>query len=242
MDYYTPKQNAQSCLACSVRKNCLYFSLDHSQLIALERIQQRRTYPSGAIVFRAGDQPQGVYIICSGRAKLSVSSSDGRKAIVGIATAGDILGVKALLSGAPHNLKAKTLELTQVCFIQKDDFLNLLKRNGDVSLRLAQKLSKELYKAYFEVRDLAFKEADIRLAGLLMRLCQSNGQRTPEGISLKINFSWDEVAEMIGTSRRTLTRALTKLRHFGLIEYQHHSIIVPNMTALGNILLSKDLF
>lgn len=242
MDWHTSRQNTKNCFTCGVGENCIFSNLDRSHLAEIERIQQRRIYPAGTTVFRSGDQPQGVYIICFGRVKLSVSSSDGRRAIVGIATAGDILGVKALLAGEPHNLKAKALELTQLCFIEKNDFLDFLKRNGGASLGLAQKLSKELYRAYTEVRDMAFKEADKRLAELLVGLCQSNGEQTPKGIRLNINLSWDEVAEMVGTSRRTLTRALTKLRHLGLIEYKHHSIIILNMIALGNILLSKDLF
>jgi CRP/FNR family transcriptional regulator len=205
-------------------------------------MQQRSVYAKGSVVFTEGDQPQGVYIVCSGQVKLSIYSSDGRAVIVGIAAAGDVLGVKALLSGKPHNLTAETIEMTQLCFIKEGDFLGFLRRNGGVGLRLAQRLSNELYEAYLEVRDVALKQSYQRLAELLLRLGQSCGELTPRGTRLKINLSQEELAEMIGTSRRTLTRALTKLRHLGLIEYRHHSIMVLNMIALGNILVSKDLF
>ena len=208
----------------------------------LDRIQQRSVFDDGNVIFTKGDQPEGVYCVCSGRVKLSIYSSDGRAVIVGIATAGDIIGVKALLSEKSHILTAETLEMTQLRFIKRDDFLNLLRRNGDVGLRLAQKLSNELYGAYQEIGDVTLKQSYQRLAELLLRLCQTHGNPTPKGVKLKMNLNQEELAEMIGTSRRTLTRALTKLKSLGLIECQHLSIIVLDMIALGNILLSKDLF
>jgi CRP-like cAMP-binding protein len=236
------KQTIQTCSVCSSRSNCIFCDLDDLHITELNQMQQRSVYAKGSVICTEGNQPQGVYIICSGQVKLSIYSSDGRAVIVGIAASGDVLGVKALLSGKPHNLTAETLEMTQLCFIRKDDFLGFLKRNGDVSLRLAQRLSNELYEAYLEVRDVALKKSYQRLAELLLRLGQSYGELTPKGTILKISLSQEELAEMIGTSRRTLTRALTKLRHLGLIEYRHHSIVVLNMMVLGKILLSNDLF
>lgn len=236
------KHQTQRCFTCSAKDSCIFSNLDPSHLIKLEQIQHMRIYPAGAIVFRRNDLPQGVYIICFGRVRLSVSTSDGRSVIVGIATAGDILGVKALLSGHSHNLKAKTLEQTQLCFISKDDFLDFLKQNGGASLELAQKLSKELYQAYTEVGDIALKDADRRLAEFVMTLCESNGIKESKTVSLNLNLTWDEVAEMIGSSRRTLSRALTKLRRLELIEYEHHSSIIVNMIALRKFLALNKLF
>lgn len=236
------KQNIQTCSVCSSRSNCIFCDLDHSHITELNQMQQRSVYAKGSVIFTEGDQPQGAYIICSGRVKLSIYSSEGRAVIVGIAAAGDVLGINALLSRKPHNLTAEAVEMTQLCFIKEGDFLGFLRRNGDVSLRLAQRLSNELYEAYLEVRDVALKQSYQRLAELLLRLGQIYGEPTPRGTRLKINLSQEEMAEMIGTSRRTLTRALTKLRHLGLVEYRHHSIMVLNMVALKGILISKDLF
>src|SRR3990172_8794584 len=127
------KQNIQNCFTCSGRIHCIFSDSDPSCLMELGQMQQRSIYPRGAVIFTEGDQPQGVYIVCSGLVKLSIYSPDGRSVIVSTATTGDLLGIKALLSEKPHNLTAQTFELTQVCFIKKDDFLDFLRRNGNVS-------------------------------------------------------------------------------------------------------------
>ena len=155
---------------------------------------------------------------------------------------GDILGVRALLSRKPHDLTAETLEPTQLCFIKKDDFLSFLSRNGDVSLRLAQRLSNELYEAYRGLSNVVLKLSHDRLVELLLRLCQSHGEPIPNGIRLRINLSQEDIAEKIGSSRRTLSRSLTKLKRLGIIECQRRSIIVRDIVALKNSLPSDNLF
>jgi len=162
--------------------------------------------------------------------------------MVGIALAGDVLGVRSLLSGRPHDLTAESLERAELKFIRKDDLLNFLSRNGDVSLRLAQKLSEELYEAYRGVRDMALKRSYERLVELLLRFCQTHGEATPDGIRLRMDLSQEELAEMIGASRRSLTRALTRLKHLGVIECRRRSIIVCDKVALENTVPLENLF
>lgn len=236
------RQMVPSCLVCSSRTGSIFCNLDPPRLIELDRMRQTSIYPGGVIVFLEGDQPQGVHCVCSGRVKLSTCSPEGRTLIVGIAATGDVLGVRALLSGRQHDLTAQTLEPTQLSFIRKENFLEFLSRNGDVSLRLAQKLSDELYDAYREVRGVALKQSCERLVELLLRFCQTQGEPISDGIRLRINLSQEELAEMIGTSRRTLTRALTKLRDQRIIECRRRSIIVRDKAALENSLPSETLF
>ncbi|MCH8029815.1 MAG: Crp/Fnr family transcriptional regulator [Candidatus Dadabacteria bacterium] len=198
-------------------------------------------YPGGTVVFVEDDQPRGVYCICSGRVKLSGYSSDGRAVIVDIATAGNVLGVKELLSGNPYNLTAETLVPTQLCFIRKDDFLGFLNQNGDVCLRLVEELCTKLCEAHRKVSDAALKRSYERLVELLLRLYKSHGEPTSDGVRLNINLSQEELAEEIGVSRRTLTRALTNLKRLGIIECRRRSIIVRDRVALENSLTSKNL-
>jgi CRP/FNR family transcriptional regulator len=202
----------------------------------LEQMARKSIYPAEAVLFIEGDQPSGVYCVCSGRVKLASYSSNGQAVIVDVAVAGDVVGVNELLSGKSHNLTAETIEQSQLCFIRKNDFLDFLSRNRNICWRLTLKLSDKLYYARRKISDAALKRSFERLVELLLSLCQYHGESTPKGIRLNINMSQEELAEKIGVSRRTLTRSLTNLKRLRIIEWRHRSIIVCDRVALENCL------
>ncbi|MBI4463530.1 MAG: Crp/Fnr family transcriptional regulator [Acidobacteria bacterium] len=184
------------------------------------------------------DEVRAAYCVCSGQVKLFCGSPDGRAAIVAIAKAGDVLGARELLLGKPHDLTAITIERTHLRSIPKEPFLDLLRRNGEFSLRLAQKISGELGEAYRKVSGAVYKSPSERLTELLLALCQSHGESTPSGINLKTNLCQEEIAELVGISRRSLSRVLAELRRRGLIECRRRSILVLNPIALFDWLAS----
>ena len=238
-------QNGQivhRCLACSSKADGIFCDLDLSSLRELDHLRQERVYPASTILFMEGDPPRAAYCVCSGRVKVSTVSSDGRAVVVATAVAGDVLGVRSVLLGRPHDLTAETTEETHVSYIPRDAFLGFLNRNGAVSLKLAQKLSNKLYDAYGHVRDAAFKQCSERLTELLLALCETHGEQTPDGIRLRTNLRQDELAEMVGVSRRSLTRALTELKRLGIIECGRRSILVRDSSALCNFLPSRRGF
>jgi CRP/FNR family transcriptional regulator len=228
---------AKCCFACSSRPGGIFSGLDQPSLVELDRLRQTSTYPAGFLVYSEADRPRAAYCVCSGRLKLSCSSPDGRSVILGIAASGDVLGVRQLLLGSLHDHTAETLEESLICLVPKDTLLSFMKRNPDVSLKLSQKLSRELGQAYRQVRSLVFKPAAERLAEVLLALCRTHGQPVPGGIGLKTNMGQDEMAEMVGLSRRSLNRALGTLRGQGLIECGRRFIIVRNHAALENCLI-----
>ena len=235
-------QGGQPCTLCSSRLGGIFSDLDPSCLLKLDQLRQTVIYPSGTVVFMEGDPPRVAYCVCSGRLKLSIGSLDGRAAIVGIAVSGDILGVRPLLLERFQDLTATTIEPTQLCFIPKEGFLGFLRQNENVSLRLAQKLSAELEEAYRKISGAVLDPPIKRLMELLLALCQTHGQHTQQGITLKTNLCQDELAELVGVSRRSLNRALAKLRRQGLIECRHRSILIRDWIALVNRLCSSGGF
>lgn len=234
------KLSVQSSLDCNARERCLFSGLDRLRLIELERVQRRNIYPSGSMVFTEGEKPSGIYCVCSGKVKLSISSFDGRTIVTGIAASGDLIGKNALLLGKPYILTAEAVENSQLCFIRRDDFITFLSQNAEAGLKLAIKFGNELYEAYSEVRDVTFKRSYERFVELLLKLCRSDGETTPHGIILKIDLNRDEFAEMIGTSTRTLTRVIMRLKYLGLIECRRRQIIVRNKAGLQSIISSVN--
>ena len=201
-----------------------------------EGMLQRSVYPKGVVLFLKGEEPRGIYCICSGRVKLSAHSPDGKSLVAGYPSAGSIIGIRAVLSGQPHDFTARTVEESQLSFMDRGDFLGFLRRNGNVSLRLAESLGEELSRVYGDLRNAALAGSGERLASLLLRLCDDFGEPTPEGIVIKLGVSQEEMAEMAGMSRRTLTRALDKLRKMELIKCRRRITVVRDKTALQNLI------
>jgi CRP/FNR family transcriptional regulator len=226
------------CFSCSCKKESIFGDLDATTLMELDRRRQPSIYRAGTTVFLQGDEPRAIYCVGTGQVKLSHGSADGRSVALGVAVSGDVLGVRPMLLGTAHDVTAETLEETRLCFIPKDDFLDLLARNGVVSLRLAQKLSAELDEAYRQVSGVAFKSTVQRVAELILALCQTQGKPGPEGIGLPTGMCQDELAEFLGVSRRSLSRALATLKNGGLIECRRRRIVVRDSAGLKKSLAS----
>ncbi|MFQ5788105.1 MAG: Crp/Fnr family transcriptional regulator [Thermodesulfobacteriota bacterium] len=236
------RQRVQGCLECISRESSIFSTLDNLHINELEKTITRNIYNKGDILFIEGEKAQGIYCVCSGRLKLSINSSEERVVTVAIASPGDVLGVKALLSGKPHNLTAEVVDQTIMCFIRKDDFLDFLGRNGDVCLRLSEKLADNLYDSYQRMRELTMKKSHARLVDLLLSLCHSQSKPSEEGMIFEININQEELAEEIGTSKRNLNRSLKDLKHKRIIECHRRSIKVIDKVALERLLPTENLF
>lgn len=230
------RRRFKSCSTCSLRADTIFSGLDSEGVAELESKMQRLDYPKDVVLFLKGERPRGIYCICSGRVKLSVHSPDGRGLIAGYPSAGSVIGVRAVLSGKPHDFTARTVEESQLSFIDKEDFLAFLRRDAVVCLRLAESLCEELSRTYADLKNAALAGPEERLASLLLRLCEEVGEPTPDGIVINMGVCQEEMAEMAGMSRRTLTRAIDKLRRMELIKWGRRVTVVRDKTALQNLI------
>jgi CRP-like cAMP-binding protein len=235
------RQKVQSCLECISWKNCLFSTPDNLRINQLEKAVIRTTYHKEDILFIEGEKVQGIYFLCSGLVRLSIYSSERQSVTVAVAKPGDVLGLKALLSGKPHNLTAEVAEPSQLCLIRKDDFLDFLGRNADISLWISQKLANRLYDSYLKMRELT-KDSHTRLVDLFLSLSRSQSKPSEKNISYEINMSQEELAEEIGTSRRNLNRVLKDLKEKKIIDCHRRSIKVIDRCALERLLPTENLF
>jgi CRP/FNR family transcriptional regulator, cyclic AMP receptor protein len=141
-------QLTDDCLICKLRNSDFFCNLPKETLQDLEKIKYVSAFPPGAVLFVEGQSPRGVYIVCTGRIKLSTASRDGKTLILRIAQAGEVLGLHASVSGRPYDLTAETLQPCQLDFIKRDDFLTFLQRHGDACLNAAKHLSENCQVAY----------------------------------------------------------------------------------------------
>ena len=225
----------ESCLTCKLRADKIFCNLPHGTVQALEAIKYTTAYPKGAVLFVEGQAPRGVFILCRGRVKLSICSSDGKTLILKIAEAGEVLGLSASVSGKPYELTAETLDPCQVNFVKREDFLRFLREHNDVCLRVAEQLSEKYNTACHEIRSLGLSHsAAEKLAKLLLEWSVKNGAaRQPD--RMKLTLTHEEIAQMIGTSRETVTRLFADFKKRQLIQLKGSTLVIRNRTALEHL-------
>ena len=225
----------ESCVTCPHHEDRLFCNLPQAALQRLSTITSASSYPKGATLFVEGQAGRGVFILCNGRVKLSTSSVDGKTLIVRIAEPGEVLGLPATVTGKPYELTADVLEPAQANFISRADFLNFLREHGEVSLRVAQQLGETYHAAVAEMRSIGLSHsAGEKLAKFLLDWCSSHGDGKGE-IRAKLTLTHEEIAQMIGASRETVTRLFSDFKKKQLLQIKGSTLIVRNQAGLQKL-------
>jgi CRP/FNR family transcriptional regulator len=204
----------------------------------LAAITSAAVYPKGATLFVEGQSPRGVFVLCSGKVKLSTSSADGRSLILRISESGEVLGLPATVTGKPYELTADVIEPTQANFISREDFLHFLREHGEAALRVAQQLGETYHSAIAEMRTIGLSHsAAEKLARFLLDLSAAHEEENGK-VRLTLTLTHEEIAQMIGTSRETVTRVFANFKHQRLVEVHGSSLIITNKSGLQDILPS----
>ncbi len=229
-------QVIESCLGCVMREEGLFCQLPHTALSTLNSIRQASFYPRGAVLFVEGESPRGLFVLCSGQAKLTANSPEGHALTLRTAEPGEVLGLSSVISDSPYLATAETLSACQVGFIPRLEFLRFLRSNPDVALRVAKHLSMELHQAWNQSRMVALApDTHAKLAQFLIDQAQKRGQPDADGLHIALNMTHEEIAKHIGASRESVSRILKELRNRGVIRVNGGSIIIIRGLELGNL-------
>lgn len=224
---------SDSCVDCTIRTDSHFCDFNTELLKSFETLKHATVFPKGAVLFVEGQSPRGVFMLCGGRVKLTTSSSDGKAIITRIAEGGEILGLSATVSDRPYMATAETLIPSLVTFIKREDFLQFLKENGTASLRVSEHLSNNYHDALEQVRSLGLSHsASEKLAKLMLEWCARNGNEIEKGISVKLTLTHEEIGQIIGASRETVTRLLSDFKNKQIINIKGSTLIVRDEAAL----------
>jgi CRP/FNR family transcriptional regulator len=187
------------------------------------------------MLFVEDQSPRGVFMLCSGRVKLSTCSREGRTLILHIAEPGEMLGLSATLSGEPYEVTAETLDPCQVNYIKRDELMRFLAEHQDACFRVAQLLSNSYHNAFSQIRSLALSNSCAEKLARLLLDWSARGEATKQGIRIRMGVTHEEIAQMIGTSRETVTRLLGDFRTRQFINLRGSSLVICNKPALESI-------
>jgi CRP/FNR family cyclic AMP-dependent transcriptional regulator len=226
-----------NCLTCPVREEHIFCNLSVASGQRLNEIRSTAVYPKGAMLFIEGQQPRGVFVLCAGKAKLSTSSREGKTIITKLSDAGDVLGLNAVISNRPYEVTAEMMEPGQANFIARESLLQFLKDHGEVSLRVAEQLSRNYYTAYEEIRTLGLSTSPSeKFAKLLLSwTANSNGNGAAQ---FKLTLTHEEIAEIIGTTRETVSRLFSEFKRKQLLQLKGSTLVIRNRPALEKIVQS----
>ncbi|MDH5597950.1 MAG: Crp/Fnr family transcriptional regulator [Cyclobacteriaceae bacterium] len=214
------------CAFCSTRSNSLFSSLDEESLQKLSCNKSCITYKKGQILFYEGTRPMGIFCINSGKIKIFKLSSHGKEQIMHIAKPGDFLGYRAILSEEFYSASSTVIEDAAVCFIPKEDFLDLLKTNPSFFQKVVKSVCHELGVMREKIADLAQKSVRERLAGSLLMLKETYGVDGDDSTLIDLTLSREDLANIVGTATETVIRLLSEFKKEGLISLEGKKIKV----------------
>lgn len=229
---------AAKCIECKKSPDS-FCNLPPAALTELEAIKKSRTYSRGSTLFMEGQPARGAFILCAGRVKLSTYSEEGRAIILRIAEGGEVLGLSAVISGLPYEKTAEASDDCVASFIKKRDFLKLLQTHHDAALQALRQLSSNYHKAHMQICSLGLSSSvGDKLAKLLLQWCDTpSANGGPIWIARK--HTHGDIAEMIGTSRETVTRLMKDFKDRGLITLSKTELCVPDRKRLRTAIGTK---
>lgn len=199
---------------------------------ALEQEAITTTYPTGAVLFTEGQIARGVFFVRRGRVKLSICGSDGKTLILRMVEPGSPLGVASVVAGRPYEATAEIQEPSEISFLRPCDLLRLMRSQGELALWVTQHISQDYATTCREIRDLILSDsASEKLARLLVGWLDRNpGTRNRDRV--KMALTHEEIGQMIGLSRETVSRLLAGFKKQRLIEQNGCTLVIPNRVAL----------
>ncbi len=210
----------------------LFDNLSDDDMQTLDERTRMAHYPGRKLIFDAGQPSDAVYLLKSGRVKLS-RVQGGRELVLAILEPGEVFGEVAALANVPHETRAVVMENAAICIIGKSDFEEMLARRPKLSIRLTKLIGLRLHRIETRIHDLLYQDVTHRLARLLLDLTEEMGESQDDGaIRIKARLTHRELANLIASTRETVSLTLGHFRDQGLIRFDRRALTVLDPTGL----------
>jgi len=198
----------------------------------LERLCQMRDYRRGESIYLLGDPSDSVYLVKRGRVKLSLISETGRKLVLSLLGPGELFGEEALTGERTRRLTAEAFEDSSVCIVKREAALELILASPKLALKLMELWGRRLRQIQEKLEDLLFKDTEARLSCMLLELAKEYGKKRGEAIEIAFRVTHQELADLVGSARESITTMLNRFEREGILEKSRYSIIIKDLTKL----------
>jgi CRP/FNR family transcriptional regulator len=190
------------------------------------------SYSTGDVIFSEGETAKGIFIVRHGKVKLVASSTEGKALILRLASSGSVLGLSSVVLNKAQEVTAEVVQSASVSFIKRQDLIRLMSEHGDLALQLAKELSLEYTGLCQELSTIGLqRSASSRLAQLFVSWCEDSDPESRE-FEIECCLTHEVIAQLIGTSRETVTRLLHDFRVRKVATLKGDSLTIHNLRAL----------
>lgn len=215
-----------------IRRVPLFSTLSDAEFQSIEHIFLIRSYRKNQVIFLEEETGTYMYIVMSGKLKITKSTQGGKETILAIHRSGDFFGEMALLDGKTSPATVSAMEDCKIASISRADFHNLLMSNDKVVRQIIQVLCARLRQVWKQIQSLSYSSAEARIRGGVLELARKHGIPDSRGIIIDVKITHQEMAEMVGTSRETVTRTIARLRDEGILQLDGRRMILLEPKAL----------
>ncbi|MEK6801694.1 MAG: Crp/Fnr family transcriptional regulator [Nitrospirota bacterium] len=211
----------------------LFDGISPSEMQEMEKITRMEEVKKRQPLYLPGDPSSNVYLLKRGRVKIANTAPNGKEVTFDILEPGEVFGELDVLEDAPRSTSAETLDDAVICVIPRKDFDQYLAMHPTVMFKLTKLIGLRLKKIQSRVEDLVFRDVPARLAHLLSELGKTEGVADTRGIRLKVRLTHQEMANLIGCSRETVSATMGQFRDDGLIQMVGRTITLVNERGLA---------
>lgn len=218
-----------------LRRVPLFSDLTEADLQRFAEVAREREYPKNSVILFEDDPGDALYIVSAGQVKVVLIGEDGREVILSVLGDGDFFGEMALIDDEPRSAHVIAMKDSQLLVLRRDDFQAQVEHHPKIALKLLRVLVERLRRADEKIGGLVLLDVNGRVARLLLDMAD-------EGGSTKITrrLTHHTIAQMIGSSRETVSRAMRELVDRGLIEVSRREIVVKAREALESMAGAKS--
>jgi len=214
----------------------LFDGISPSAMQEMEKITRMEEVKKRQPLYLPGDPSTSIYLLKQGRVKIASTAPSGKEVTFEILEPGEIFGELDVLEDAVRSTSAEALDDALICVIPRKDFDQYLSMHPNVTIKLTKLIGLRLKKIQSRVEDLVFRDVPARLAHLLLELRKSEGVPEGAGTRLRVKLTHQEMANLIGCSRETVSTTLGQFRDEGLIHTDGRSITIVNEKGLTQLL------
>jgi CRP/FNR family cyclic AMP-dependent transcriptional regulator len=225
-------RNSPTCESCKLKENGFLCHLSPAAAKQFALIKSFSSYPAGSTLFLENEPATGVFLLCSGTVKLSVSSRGGKTLILQLARPGQVLGLSASMSNIPYEVSGEALHPAKVAFIRRQDFVSFVNQFPEVYQAVIRQLNAQFARACEQLRTVGLSTSANEKVARLFLNWSSEETQTSEVAKIKMALTHEQIAECVGSTRETITRTLSEFKNRHLVSLNGATVTIPSRSAL----------